>query len=29
MMKGPNKESRAIFESTNYYSRDRYDRLQG
>jgi len=29
MMKGPNRESRAIFESTNYYSRDRYDRLQG
>jgi len=29
MMKGPNKESKAIFESTNYYSRNRYDRLQG
>ena len=29
MMKGPNKESKAIFESSNYYSRDRYDRLQG
>lgn len=29
MMKGPNKESKAVFESTNYYSRNRYDRLQG
>ncbi len=29
MMKGPNKESKAIFESSNYYSRNRYDRLQG
>jgi len=29
MMPGPNKQSNAIFESTNYYSRDRYDRLQG
>ncbi|MCX6283286.1 MAG: hypothetical protein NTW31_03485 [Bacteroidetes bacterium] len=29
MMPGPNKQSNAIFESSNYYSRNRYDRLQG
>ena len=29
MMEGPNKESKAVFESSNYYSRNRYDRLQG
>lgn len=29
MMPGPNKEGKAMFESSNYYSRGRYDRLQG
>lgn len=29
MMEGPNKVGNAIFESTNYYSRSRYDKLQG
>lgn len=29
MMKGPSKESRAVFESTNFYSLHRYDRLTG
>jgi hypothetical protein len=29
MTKGPNMEGKAVFESGNYYSRKRYDRLQG
>ena len=29
MMKGPNQEGRAIFESSNYYSRQRYEKIQG
>ena len=29
MMKGPNQEGRGIFESLNYFSRQRYDKLQG
>jgi hypothetical protein len=29
MMKGPTKESKAVFESSNYYSLHRYDRLKG
>jgi len=29
MMKGPSKESKAVFESSNYYSSHRYDRLRG
>jgi hypothetical protein len=29
MMPGPNKESKASFESSNYYSRTRYDKIQG
>jgi hypothetical protein len=29
MMKGPNQEGRAIFESANYFSLQRYDKLQG
>lgn len=29
MMKGPNQEGRAIFESSNYYSVQRYEKIQG
>jgi hypothetical protein len=29
MMKGPNQEGKAVFESSNYYSAQRYDKLQG
>jgi len=29
MMKGPNQEGRAVFESSNYFTRQRYDKLQG
>ena len=29
MMKGPNQEGRALFESANYFSAQRYDKLQG
>ena len=29
MMKGPSKESKAVFESTNYYSLHRYEKLSG
>jgi 5S rRNA maturation endonuclease (ribonuclease M5) len=29
MMKGPNQEGRAVFESANYFSVQRYDKLQG
>jgi len=29
MMKGPTKESRAVFESSNYYSLHRYEKLRG
>jgi len=29
MMKGPSKESKAVFESSNYYSQRRYDKLRG
>jgi hypothetical protein len=29
MMKGPNSEGRATFESNNYYSEQRYDQVQG
>ncbi|MCX6243962.1 MAG: hypothetical protein NTU98_04590 [Bacteroidetes bacterium] len=29
MMKGPNQEGRAVFESANYFSMQRYDKLQG
>ncbi|MCX6252098.1 MAG: hypothetical protein NTX61_15280 [Bacteroidetes bacterium] len=29
MMKGPNMEGRAVFESSNYFSQQRYERLQG
>ncbi len=29
MMKGPNQEGRAVFESANYFSLQRYDKLQG
>lgn len=29
MMKGPNQEGRAVFESSNYFSLQRYDKLQG
>ena len=29
MMKGPNQEGRAIFESSKYYSIQRYEKLQG
>ncbi len=29
MMKGPVQEGKAIFESTNYYSQQRYERIQG
>jgi hypothetical protein len=29
MMKGPNQEGKAVFESSNYYALQRYDKLQG
>jgi len=29
MMKGPNQEGHAVFESANYFSAQRYDKLQG
>lgn len=29
MMKGPSKNSKAVFESSNYYSLQRYEKLQG
>jgi len=29
MMKGPTKESKAVFESSSFYSQHRFDRLQG
>jgi hypothetical protein len=29
MMKGPNQEGRAVFESANYFSMQRYEKLQG
>lgn len=29
MMKGPNQESRAVFQSSNYFARQQYDKLQG
>ncbi|MGE5425079.1 MAG: hypothetical protein ACM3N9_06925 [Syntrophothermus sp.] len=29
MLKGPNQEGKAIFESTNYYSQQRYEKIQG
>jgi hypothetical protein len=29
MMKGPNMSGKAVFESSNYYSQQRYERLQG
>jgi hypothetical protein len=29
MMKGPNQEGRAVFESANYFSLQRYEKLQG
>jgi hypothetical protein len=29
MMKGPNQEGRALFESSNYYSIQRYEKIQG
>jgi len=29
MMKGPNMTGKAVFESSNYYSQQRYERLQG
>jgi hypothetical protein len=29
MMKGPNQTGKAVFESSNYYSQQRYERLQG
>jgi hypothetical protein len=29
MMKGPNQEGKAVFESSNYFSLQRYDKLQG
>jgi hypothetical protein len=29
MMKGPNQEGRAVFESSNYFDLQRYDKLQG
>ena len=29
MMKGPSKESKAVFESSNYYSMHRYEKLRG
>ncbi|HTX88643.1 MAG TPA: hypothetical protein VMC08_06620 [Bacteroidales bacterium] len=29
MMMGPNQEGKAVFESSNYYSEQRYDKMQG